>query len=95
MSDNNKLDSNFTDTLYSVDCDFSRNLCGWKIFKERQTNGVLTQWCGWGGNISVCTPTTTEIIDELWTRLNSGDIELEVIKEGTCRNYISGGIASF
>lgn len=76
-----------------MDCDFSRNLCGWKIPKKLQTNGVLTQVCG--GNISVCTPTTTEIIDEMWTRLNSGDIELEVIKEGTCRNYISGGIASF
>lgn len=77
-----------------MDCDFSSNLCGWKILKERLTIGVLKHVCGWGGNISVCTP-TTEFIDEMWTRLNSGDIELEVIKEGTCRNYISGGIASF
>lgn len=77
-----------------MDCNFSRNLCGWTIFKERLATGPLKHVCGWGGNISDCTP-TPEFIDEMWTRLNSGDIELEVIKEGTCRNYISGGIASF
>lgn len=76
-----------------MDCDFSRNLCGWTILKELGI-GSLKHVCGWGGNISDCIP-NTGFIDEVLTRLSSGDIQNEIIKEGTCRKLHKRGVASF